>query len=1113
MSGYLKKRILSFFGLMMIISSSVSFAKDCSEDFNRILKTVTSHTQSDQHEIKTLDELLDGFTNGLQPDLSNPEQQKAFEVYRKMRFGDPNTNLKNDTMDRLVNEFKNHPDLKKDPFRNFQLIIEEKKFPVTDELKSFIDSQIKSSGQVRSNLFNMEANKGYWKKVLQYESPQKFKITVEDKTARKLLAKEADEHFNQFFEKHISKQFKHYQKNPKIPIRDLASKLHEILVRERAAMRVAGKDTKPISQAITDLVHTVGYHDPLIQQNLKSADGLTRLSAYRKILDERDRFALELGYQDHFKQILKEGGISMPTGVASEKDLAQVVQRLEDQVKSNAVSVGGEVKAKTVRHLSLTESPFRSCLGGSDCSSNTYLTRALDPNYHYFTITDEAGMSSGHITVVLGEARDGVKMKKVAFIDKVQNVDHTDMPAMMEAVRRSVDEKGYTLALPESMGDHNGISNEDMTRFFIHSHIQTDASERILGFKPHAHEYRFPNEYSRAEMQLPVRPVSPLTPSKELNILPGKITQSWKSKNLNVTRLVESTVALKNGSIDDQIRYISSMRTFERYGLKADPEFAQTLKRWISDPEKPFNLRKQVLISEWMESNKNLSDLLGNFMPEERVNLIQNLMDTPRFKAKMLRSTKFDVPHLLYHVKSSKKIRGQLIQLYEPGYQNEIEKILEANDLSPYSMAGAIKSIKTSLNSNAVEFVLGSQRSASKSSIEPWIETTTATAFLKNTQGRSALARGLEYSLGGGLSEYNRFGEVLLQVGNSSWGVKEPLVKIYGEINALRKVSGESLQESAKKWLSQPEVDFESKARFLRVKVGNGEKDLFESYWQALPSRQRQAVQAEMEKGGNFGIFRKYAEKHKVESTLYQQGVPESFEYRPIITPEQAKKGGVKFKMGEGKDAVEVTLTRPFEMQSTPMTQLQATLLTGKNHSHFIDKGGSIHINGKEINLNARFPAEQYNYYDQNEIIRILNDNDPHWNYRRPTEAEWEYAARGGSKGKYSFGERHDEMMFHGWTAENSRGKTNAVANFRPNDFGLFDMHGNVSQMVEDYFGDLPKGAVVDYQGTKNGVFRVTKGSHFDEETEISGISNRGGVGSMSNDQNTIGFRLVREPK
>jgi formylglycine-generating enzyme required for sulfatase activity len=74
-------------------------------------------------------------------------------------------------------------------------------------------------------------------------------------------------------------------------------------------------------------------------------------------------------------------------------------------------------------------------------------------------------------------------------------------------------------------------------------------------------------------------------------------------------------------------------------------------------------------------------------------------------------------------------------------------------------------------------------------------------------------------------------------------------------------------------------------------------------------------------------------------------------------------------------------------------------------------------------------------------------------------------------------------------------------------------MHGNVSQMVEDYFGELPKGAVVDYQGTKNGVFRVTKGSHFDEETEISGISNRGGVGSMSNDQNTIGFRLVREPK
>ena len=1092
---------------MIIISASVSSANDCPESFDRILKSVASNPHADQHEIKTLDELLDGFTNGLEADLSIADQQKAFEVYRKMRFGDPNTSLRHDTMEKVADALQKHPDLRKEPFRNYQVSMVEKKFPVTDELKTFIDSQIKSSGQVRSNLFNLEANKGYWKKVLQYESPQKFKVVLDDKNARKQLAREADDHFSAYLEKHVLKEFKSDQ------MRIRASELHEILIRERAAMKIAGKDTKPISQAIVDLVHTVGYHDPLIQKSLKSTDGMARLSAYRKILDERDRFAMDLGYKNHFKQVLEEGGIPLPTGVASEKNLAQTIEKLEEQVASSAVAISGTANVKTVRHLSLTESPFRSCLGGSDCSSNTYLTRALDPNYHYFTITDEAGMSSGHITVVLGEARDGAKMKKVAFIDKVQNVDHVDMPVMMEAVRRSVDEKGYTLSLPEGLGDHNGISNEATTRLFIQSHIKTDASERILGYQPHAHGYRFPNEYSRAEMKLALRPVLPLKAEQSLSIIPGKIRQPWKSKNINLSRMVESTVALKNGSVNDQIRYISSMRTFERYGFKADPEFAQTLKSWISDPVKPFSLRKQVLISEWMEANKNLSQLLENFTPEQSVVLVQNLMDTPRFKAKMLGGAQYDVPHLLYHVKSSKKVRGQLIQLYEPGYQNEIEKILEANDLSPYSMATAIKSIKTSLNANDINFVLGSQRSASKSSIEPWIEAATATAFLKNTQGRSALARGLESSLRGGLSEYSRFGEVLLQVGNSSWGVKEPLVKIYSEIYDIRKASGESLQESSKKWLSQPDVDIESKAKFLKVKVGNGEKDLFESYWQALPSRQRQAIQTEMEKGGNFGIFRKFAEKHKVESSLYQQGVPESFEYRPIITPEQAKKGGVKMKMGEGKDAVEVTLTRPFEMQSTPMTQLQVTLLTGKNRSFYAKKGATIEINGKSIELNANLPAEQYNYYDQNEIIRILNENDPNWNYRRPTEAEWEYAARGKSNGKYSFGDRLDEMNFHAWTIENSRGKTNPVASFRPNDFGLFDMHGNVSQMVEDYFGQLPKGAVVDYQGVSHGHLRVIKGSHFDEESVISGISSRGAVGNMSNDQNNIGFRLVREPK
>jgi hypothetical protein len=90
----------------------------------------------------------------------------------------------------------------------------------------------------------------------------------------------------------------------------------------------------------------------------------------------------------------------------------------------------------------LAEAPFRSCIGGSDCSSRTYLTKALDPNYQYFTLTDAEGYSSGHITVVLGSApgkaksripslEHGSDERKLAFIDKIQNVPHEDLPIMI----------------------------------------------------------------------------------------------------------------------------------------------------------------------------------------------------------------------------------------------------------------------------------------------------------------------------------------------------------------------------------------------------------------------------------------------------------------------------------------------------------------------------------------------------------------------------------------------------------------------------------------------------------------------------------------------------------
>ena len=159
------------------------------------------------------------------------------------------------------------------------------------------------------------------------------------------------------------------------------------------------------------------------------------------------------------------------------------------------------------------------------------------------------------------------------------------------------------------------------------------------------------------------------------------------------------------------------------------------------------------------------------------------------------------------------------------------------------------------------------------------------------------------------------------------------------------------------------------------------------------------------------------------------------------------------FTMGEvsleakrlGGEAHEVTLTRPFKMGVHEVTQAQFEHVMGNNPSHF--KGPDN-------------PVEMVRWDDALEFCRRLSELPAEKAagnvYRLPTEAEWEYACRAGTKTEYSFGDDAADFGVYGWCRENSGGTTHPVGLTQPNAWGLYDMHGNVLEFCQDSFRDPP---------------------------------------------------------
>jgi formylglycine-generating enzyme required for sulfatase activity len=187
-----------------------------------------------------------------------------------------------------------------------------------------------------------------------------------------------------------------------------------------------------------------------------------------------------------------------------------------------------------------------------------------------------------------------------------------------------------------------------------------------------------------------------------------------------------------------------------------------------------------------------------------------------------------------------------------------------------------------------------------------------------------------------------------------------------------------------------------------------------------------------------------------------------------------------------------VHVSKGFEMGKYLVTQAMWESVMGNNPSHF--KG-------------EQRPVERVSWDDVQEFLRRLNAKKDGYRYRLPTEAEWEYAARAGSRAL-----RYGNLDAIAWHGENSGQCTHPVGQKEANAWGLYDMLGNVWQWVQDWYGKnyYAESPPINPQGPSSGEMRVMRGGSWYHRAVYARVSYRSCFLPDSRDD-SYGFRCVRE--
>ncbi len=242
------------------------------------------------------------------------------------------------------------------------------------------------------------------------------------------------------------------------------------------------------------------------------------------------------------------------------------------------------------------------------------------------------------------------------------------------------------------------------------------------------------------------------------------------------------------------------------------------------------------------------------------------------------------------------------------------------------------------------------------------------------------------------------------------------------------------------------------------------------------------------------------------EATKLEKEITNSFGMKLVLIP------AGKFTMGSpdgeaGRDVVEtqheVTISQDYYLGAYEVTQDQYKNVMGANPSRVLFRDGEFDGGRPATNMSwqeaGAFCQKLSEQAEEKKLGRV---------YRLPTEAEWEYACRAGRQTVYSFGDSPESLGLFAAYEKNSRGMTANVGSKKPNDWGLFDMHGNVWEYCADWDVDYQTGPVVDPKGPNEGTHRSIRGGSVNMDVQQCRAAIRC-IWDPKFGSSDIGFRVV----